>query len=254
MRHRLGNFTPLILPIALGVCGCTTTGESRSFARGQLFEVSQLPSARSLPGRTLGEDVCKSPSAADLEALRQRFDKTLSGCSTVLSGYQSEAKQAQRTLAGLAIVGTVAGSIVVPALVAKATFSKSAVAAWSGLAGATNFAQHALVNEGLGPTDLIKVREGIRSNLSQAIDKFTSTASDYCARENALANMAAACINYEMFSPGQVVNESTPPTPPGGTKTAGNTGPQTPPATAQPVQPAATAASASTGAPFTPAK
>lgn len=207
--------TAVVVAATACLVGCSSVDGTRSRARGDLFDVTQVPSRQSAIGRALGAsaDVCQSPNAADLQALREKFDKTIAGCNAILSGYEKQSNQAKWTLAGIAIVGGVAGSIVVPSLVAKASVSKSAIAGWSGLSGASNFAQHVFVNDGLAPADSIKVREGIRAQLSIAIDKFTSTSSDYCAREDALAKMAAACINYELFLPSQPINETTTPKP-----------------------------------------
>lgn len=211
---------------------CSSVNVARQQGRQDLFEVSQAPSRRGAVGRALGAspDLCQNPNAADMQALRDRYYKTLAGCSAVLADYERQAKDAKLAMTALAIVGGVAGSVVVPSLAAKAQASKSAIAGWSGLAGATNFAQHVFVNEGLAAGDAVRVREGIRGQLTAAIQSFTSPDSDYCVREDALAKMAAACINYEIFSPSQPINESpsTPAKPDPSTTTGGSGQPLAP--------------------------
>lgn len=92
-------------------------------------------------------DVClrKAPPCDDrlpteTTRLHDDFKRTLAACADVLSGYEAKADNARGWMLGLAALGTIAGSVIVPALVAKAVVSKSVIAAWGGVSGATNFA------------------------------------------------------------------------------------------------------------------
>jgi len=98
----------------------------------------------------------------------------------------------------LITIGGLAGTVVVPALAARAVVSKSAIAAWGGLSGATNFAQESLSTESLAPSDFLTTREAIRSDLKRAVEKYTSPSNDHCTRMLAVSEMASACIVYEI--------------------------------------------------------
>lgn len=71
------------------------------------------------------------------------------------------------TQLGIAGIGIIAGSIVVPALAAKATIARSTVAAWGGIAGAANAAQAALASSGLSPEQTVAVQKAYLADISK---------------------------------------------------------------------------------------
>lgn len=149
---------------------------------------------------------CDEPTPEERKNLHDDFKGALGACADILSGYEAKADNARGWMLALATIGTIAGSIIVPALAAKAVVAKSSIAAWGGVSGATNFAQQAIVNEGLGPNDFVKTREGIRADLRKAIDEYTTPGADYCAQAMAIAKMVAACTAYAIQSAPQQIN------------------------------------------------
>ncbi|TSD59035.1 hypothetical protein FFI97_001515 [Variovorax sp. KBS0712] len=78
------------------------------------------------------------------------------------------------TQLSIAGIGIVAGSIVVPALAAKATIARSTVAAWGGIAGAANAAQAALASSGLSPEQTVAAQKAYLADISKIFAEISS--------------------------------------------------------------------------------
>lgn len=129
------------------------------------------------------------------------FADTLAACNRVFSGFENQANKFRWTSFGIAMVGTVAGAVIVPSLAASgAEANKAAIAAWGGLSGAANSAQNILGQQGLSAQESVKTREQIRGKFDSALsDYFTATDDD--ARIKALQKAAVACVSYAIQSP-----------------------------------------------------
>lgn len=199
------NMLPVILAFGV-ISGCSTsvlTYSSRSYdvlSSGGLTNIKAHVPSGSTPGEffAAGSQQCVAPDANEVASLRRDFIETLNACNERLASYENKASQAKWFKFGLATVGGLAGTVIVPALAAQSVVSKSAVAAWGGLSGATNFAQESLTNESLAPSDFLTTRDSIRSDLKRAVDKYTNPSSDHCMRMLAVSEMASACIVYEI--------------------------------------------------------
>lgn len=150
-----------------------------------------------------GSEQCLAPGESQVANIRKDFLETLAACNERLSSYEDKASQAKWLKFSLATAGGIAGSIVVPALAAKAVVSKTAVAAWGGFSGATNLLQESLSAESLAPGDFLATRQAIRLDLKRAIEKFTNPTADHCVRMLAISEMAAACVAFEISMPAQ---------------------------------------------------
>lgn len=95
----------------------------------------------------------------------------------------------------IATIGIVAGSIIVPALAAKATIAKSTVAAWGGVAGAANAAQFAIGDAGRSPQDRAKTQKAFYDRVSAHIDTLSKTTLDQ--KEQFLWKLNWICANAE---------------------------------------------------------
>ena len=96
------------------------------------------------------------PHWATSEAIQSRIKEVHATCANRSTMYGNQTDQSRKLSFGLATVGIIAGSIIVPALAAKATVAKSAVAAWGGVAGAANAGQLAMRSEGFSTSDRLK--------------------------------------------------------------------------------------------------
>lgn len=197
------SYSPLAVLLAIVLClsGCATHQSASDRHLGVLARGGLVASDKITP-RRIGESTaasCTSTAEQD-ERLRVDYLKTLEACRFVLTGYETESMVAKRERRWLMIVGAVAGSIIVPSL-AAAGAAKSAIAGWGGLSGVTNVASHTMESEGLDANFFLGTRENVRRSLEAGIKKFISDESDYCARRNAVAEMAAACTSYSVDVP-----------------------------------------------------
>lgn len=164
------------------------------------------PAARIRAALDLNALVKDTPSSA--ETVQMDLDKNyltvLGICQGVLSGYESQAAWMRWGSFTIAMVGTVAGAVVVPALSAATTINKVAVAAVGGLAGAANSAQNALNTLGLTAADVLATRTSIQQQFMSALNDYFKyrPANDYNNAETALERAQAACVAYAVATGG----------------------------------------------------
>ena len=97
-----------------------------------------------------------------------------------------------KTQISIATIGIIAGSIVVPALAAKAAAAKSAIAAWGGVSGAANAAQYTLQQNGVSGSQIGLVYEATRSEIKSASEAY-SKATRNADRIVAINKLSIAC-------------------------------------------------------------
>lgn len=214
--------TVFLAVLALAMCACISPGRRADetlaaggigASRGEFAEVLRARSAeRGESAEAPSTQLCLSPTQAMLENLASDYSSTLAACSIKLNKYESQADTSRKLSVGLALFGALAGSVVVPALSAG-NAAKSTIAAWGGVAGATNLAQRSLNDQGLDAATYIARREMIRSDLLPALKKYSSPTTDYCGRVIAISEMAAACAAYAIagnqVSPEAIAEETT---------------------------------------------
>jgi hypothetical protein len=148
------------------------------------------------------ESISDTSSAAHIDAV---FYRTLAGCQSVLSGLETQSQNLKWWGAAIQIAGGVAGSIILPALVAAGTAAKSTIAAIGGFAGMTNTAINVVKEEGLGAADVIRTRSNVQANMQTALTKY------YAARDAepldrgkvaaAISELKVGCVSYWISSP-----------------------------------------------------
>ena len=83
--------------------------------------------------------------------MKDAFDKVVAQCKSTLSVHEAQVSKSNKLGLSVAILGLISGSVIGPSLVAKGTASKSAIAAWSGIAGSTNVLQDSVKRYGYDP-------------------------------------------------------------------------------------------------------
>jgi hypothetical protein len=141
------------------------------------------------------------------------FTQVLAACQPVFSGYESQAQNLKWVSFSIAMVGTIAGSVVVPALAAATTINKVAVAAVGGLSGAANSAQNVLNSEGLTPSDELTVRNNIQQQFSAALTAYYKDRplNNYDQEITDLEQARAACVDYAIQTGTPVTPSAAPP-------------------------------------------
>jgi hypothetical protein len=153
--------------------------------------------------------------------------ETLAKCEAVLSRFEGRADRARQAQLATALIGTVAGAVIVPSLAAKTAASKSALAGWGGLAGATNTAQHLIRDVGLDAASLIAARQKVADKLAQAVSDYNAAAAnDHEAKEKAILNGYSACIAYAVTTSAGEISNPAPAKSDGGSSSGGDGAPK----------------------------
>lgn len=107
-------------------------------------------------------------STSAREKLDLDFQEALVLCDSQMTAlHDSFAGSGKRELT-LASIGIIAGSILVPALAAKAAAAKSTIAAWGGVSGAANAAQYTLQQKGVSASRIGAIYQATRAEISEA--------------------------------------------------------------------------------------
>ncbi|WP_157650514.1 hypothetical protein [Burkholderia ubonensis] len=133
-----------------------------------------------------------TPSAKDIQSA---YDHVLLICNQNLGAQQAGYTTTQWISLSMAILGIVSGSIVVPALAAKAA-AKSVIAAWGGVAGATNAGQLALNSSMFSSNQIVATYAEMVKQKNAAEKAYNQATHDHdvVAAENAITDLSSACV------------------------------------------------------------
>lgn len=126
---------------------------------------------------------------ADIDS---EYKRVLSICESTMAGLSGDVTASSQLQIALAAVGIIAGSIIVPALAAQATAAKSVVAAWGGVAGATNAAQLAFNQKGASTVARAETYKALRKEIADYTGRYTAATTDD-GRLAAINTLAVAC-------------------------------------------------------------
>jgi hypothetical protein len=201
--------------VALLSSSCSTTKHGSSAEASRL--AARVPIAqvikKSVTGKsglsadptslTIQDIVTTSSSPGDAQsALRAQLqlayaEIVVHDCGTLLKTESATTNYSRWSVLGVALLGTVAGSVVVPALAAKAVVAKSTVAAWGGVSGASNALQSTVGQVGLSPEAQSQVRAGVVAALGPYAktyaDGWKTFPTDVNSQISALKNMRITC-------------------------------------------------------------
>ena len=131
-------------------------------------------------------------SASAKAALEEDFQRALQLCDSQMLGLRESFYGSGKTQISIATVGIIAGSIVVPALAAKAAAAKSAIAAWGGVSGAANAAQYTLQQNGVSGSQIGLVYEATRTEIRSASEAYSKSTKN-ADRIIAINKLSIAC-------------------------------------------------------------
>lgn len=139
---------------------------------------------------------------ADADAIEKALRETLEFCAPILQGFEDKTEVQAKRAYWLSISGLVAGSVIAPALIsANAAANASSVAAFSGWAGATNFASDSLKSSGLSGTATAETRNRIIQNLGDSIEIATDSTKPFLDRKTAIMKARSSCVVYDIAIP-----------------------------------------------------
>jgi len=201
---------------AVAVLGCASApinvGEGSVLGEGGLPATNQFLARHDRPRGTFASyrvDLQKSGDAQTLaEAsaqVRSDYAATLAQCNAIFTRLERQADDMRWTSFTIAIIGSLAGAVAVPALAASnATGHRAAIAAWGGVSGAANTAQSVLKDQGLTAADALQTREGLRTTFNASVTDYLKANNDD-DRTKAIVEMAGACTSYAIQIPGTKV-------------------------------------------------
>lgn len=137
------------------------------------------------------------------------YDKAIEYCRDVMAKKREDLAGKRSVSVGIASVGIIAGSVIVPGLAAQAAAAKSAIAAWGGVSGAANAGQYMLDSNGLSPYQAVKVYEQMVIDIKKAINDYQVAQNDFTKKSAAVSALIASCT----FEPVEAAREPENPVP-----------------------------------------
>ncbi|MDQ4625027.1 fibronectin type III domain-containing protein [Janthinobacterium lividum] len=128
------------------------------------------------------------------------YDEAFKTCVKKGREYQNRISNTGGIELGVATVGIIAGSIVVPALAAKAA-AKSVIAAWGGVSGSANAIQYAANEKGISAANYSAAYTVMTNKMMAAMSKYNSAGTDVTKARNAVSELIIAC---QFPSPGEI--------------------------------------------------
>ena len=133
-----------------------------------------------------------APANARREAIQAAWDTALKDCDSHMESARAAYYGSGKAEVAIASIGILAGSVVVPALAAKASAARSAVAAWGGVSGAANAAQFTLQQKGVSAARRADAYAKTRAEIAAAADAYVHAAND-TDRASAVIRLQVAC-------------------------------------------------------------
>lgn len=128
------------------------------------------------------------------------YDAAFAECVKKGKYYQKKISNTGDTELAVSTVGIVAGSIVVPALAAKAA-AKSVIAAWGGVSGSANAYQYAANEKGISAANYAAAYTVMSNKMLPAMMKYNVSNGDVTKARNAVSELIIAC---QFPSPGEI--------------------------------------------------
>lgn len=127
------------------------------------------------------------------DALQRDFGETLKVCDTQIAAMRNAFTGSGNTELALGGIGIVAGSIIVPALAAKAAAAKSTVAAWGGVSGAANAAQLMFNQKGASAAAVAELHNGLQSRIESLAKDFAAKRDNNADASRIVNELMVAC-------------------------------------------------------------
>ena len=171
----------------------------------------RIPADRDEDSGSGGVQVGKSVQKKErLKIIEESLNNVLEGCRPVLAGLESKSKSQAQTALWVSISGIFAGAVAAPYLLATSSANAATAAGLSGFAGATNFANQALISSGLSGAESSSRRNMIVKKVGDEIEAAILAFSDdndadgsigFKNAKLALLKAQAGCLLYEISIP-----------------------------------------------------
>lgn len=188
-----------LLVCALSIAGCATTSKSGGSGHqaGALQRKTVLTTLSSVKSRK-AEDLNDNQRRALQTALEDMEDF----CTPRLSAMENDASRKAKYAFWLSVAGAVSGAVIAPALTAgNAAANATAIAAFSGFGGATNFLSQSLESTGNSGSADATTRNAIVTAIWQRLGDAFDEQKTIGERLTAIDSAKAACVFYSIQVP-----------------------------------------------------
>ena len=186
--------TVVVMALVIASSGCHT--KAPAVSRGT-DEIKAAQAGSTQPALSNGDLV----STLDVQ-----YQKAFDDCQVEGDKLRDKVHRSSRADLTVTTLGIVAGSIVVPALAAKAA-AKSVIAAWGGVSGSANAYQYAKSQEGLGPAQYAAIYTTMTNNMMGAMNSYAAAGNDSTKMRVAINQLILAC---QFPSSAEIAAMSTP--------------------------------------------
>lgn len=188
----------------LGVSGCATTPPA--VTRNDVLTALQkiqlgahasqtTPQYRAAVAAAAGGGL---PNFTEQNELDDAYQKMMAYCSITLTKFEQKSTKVAYWTAGIAIVGSLAGSVAVPALTAAASANKVWIAGLGGVSGVANAGQQAFSNAGISSQLLLQTREKVLTDWKADIVNYYDSSKSLEDRRISIEKSYADCELYEI--------------------------------------------------------
>ena len=131
------------------------------------------------------------------------IESALAECQTRLRPLEEKATGFRWATVGVALLGSIAGAVLVPAFSGAALANKALISALGGVAGVTNTAQTTMRESGLSHEPFIQERDKVRAILEAATSDYIKAkeANDSKGQEAAVIRIKSICLVFSAFNP-----------------------------------------------------
>jgi hypothetical protein len=142
--------------------------------------------------------VAGAPVASPTNDLDDAYQNMMGYCSNTLTKFQQQSNRLTYWTVAVAVVGSVAGSIAVPALTAAASTNKVWISAMGGISGTANAGQQALSSGGLTSASVLQSRETVLTNWKKDIADYYDSTKTLAEQKVAIEKSFADCELYDI--------------------------------------------------------
>jgi hypothetical protein len=204
------EFCGWVTVLACTLSGCSTTStlaERQASAKTALSALQKLDlgAARTQTRAQIAAAPVPAGEGAPspTEQLDDAYQKMMSYCSSTLTKFERRSDNLTYWSVAVAVVGSLAGSVAVPALTAASAANKATVAALGGLSGSANAGQQALSGGGITSASILQTRETVLTNWKTDIKDYFDSTKSLDEQRRAVEKSFGDCQLYEISTTNQ---------------------------------------------------
>ena len=139
-----------------------------------------------------------APAPAPDTSLDNAYQQMMTYCSSTLTKFEQRSDNLTYWSVAIAVVGSLAGGVGVPALTAASASHKALVAALGGISGTANAGQQALSGGGITSASVLQSRENVLTNWKTDIADYYDSTKTLDQQRTAIEKSFADCELYEI--------------------------------------------------------